>query len=172
MKHLLAILFTGSVLVWSAAPAQAEKGFGVGAQAMLTGPGVLGRPGFAGSEIAGLSGTYDAGAFHIDAIFGLAAGDNTRFGMGAQFWYILHGGGIADFSVGGGLGVADDGDDDTDFHVNAGIKIRLFLVSNVALSTIAGMGFILDDDDDAVDDDDIVLGGQTVGIMGVTYFFE
>lgn len=160
-----AALALAVTLALGAAPAHAENGLGVGVQAMLTGPG---NPGLVAGGVSGASLTYDAGAFHVDGIFSLSAGDNTRFGIGGQFWYVLHGGGIADLSIGGGLGVADDGDDDTDFHLNGGLKIRLFLVSNVALSTVFGLGFIFDDDDD---DDDIVVGGQSVGSMGITYFF-
>lgn len=154
-------------LAFWASPAHAENGLGVGVQSMLTGPG---NPGLIAGSVSGASITYDAGIFHVDGIFGLSAGGNTRFGLGGQFWYVLHGGGIADLSIGGGIGVADDGDDDTDFHMNGGLKIRLFLVSNVALSTVFGLGFIFDDDD-IDDEEDIVIGGQSVGSMGITYFF-
>ncbi|GAB4515640.1 MAG: hypothetical protein Tsb0020_34260 [Haliangiales bacterium] len=170
MKLLTIAMATGALLLalTTSAHAQSENTFGIGAQTMLTGPG---GPGLVAGNVSGASFTYDAGVFHIDGIFGLSAGDTTRFGLGGNFWYVIHGGGIADLSVGGGIGVADDGDDDTDFHVNAGAKIRLFLVNNVALSTIVGLGFIFDDDEEANNDEDIIVGGQTVGIMGITYFF-
>ena len=157
MKQIITLATLALTLIaLPAASAQAE-GLGIGAQAMLTGP-------------TGASLTYDAGPFHVDGIFGLTAGNETRFGLGAQFWYVINGGGVADLSVGGGIGVEDEGNDDTDFHLSGGLKLRLFLVSNVALSSTLGLGFIFDDDD-VNDEEDIVLTGQTLGSMGITYFF-
>lgn len=157
----------------SASAQEAERGLGIGAQSMLTSPGLLD---FFTSGVSGAALTYDAGTFHVDGIFGLISDGETGFGLGVQGWYMLHGGGIADLSVGGGIGFADDRDfdgDGIDVHVDAGVKIRLFLVSNVALSAIIGLGFIFEDDDDEIDDDDdlFAITGQNLGSMGITYFF-
>lgn len=157
IPFLSAIPLMLTLLAVPAGPAHAE-GVGVGAQAMLTGP-------------AGISLTYDASTFYVDGVFGLSAGSNTAFGLGAQGWYVLHGGGVADLAVGGGLGVVDNGNDDTEFHLSGGLKIRLFLVSNLALSSAVGLSFIFDDDDGVNDDDDLLVGGQLLSTMGITYFF-
>lgn len=119
MKHITMLALLALTLLALPAASVRAEGLGVGAQAMLTGP-------------TGASITYDAGSFHVDGIFGLSAGNETRFGLGGQFWYVLHGSGVADLSVGGGIGVEDEGTDDTDFHLTGGLKLRLFLVSNVA----------------------------------------
>lgn len=158
MKTITLLASVLILLALPAASAQAE-GVGVGAQAMLTGP-------------AGVSVTYDAGAFHVDGIFGLSAGNDTAFGLGAQGWYGIHGGEVADLSVGGGLGVVDDGNDNIAFHLSGGLKIRLFLVTNVALSSAVGLSFVFDDDDAiGQNEDDIILGGHLLSTMGITYFF-
>ncbi|ACY15030.1 hypothetical protein [Haliangium ochraceum] len=151
--------------------AHAQGQFGVGAQSMLTGPG---NPGTVTGGLSAAALTYDAGQFHIDGLFHLSAGGDTHFGLGAQFWYGLHAGDRADFSVGGGFGVVDDGndgnDDDTDFHLDLGVKMRVFLTGNVALSAVLGLGFVLDDEEDD-NDDDFFIGGQNTTRLGITYFF-
>lgn len=173
MKACITTILAALALTLSAPSAsaqEAQRGLGVGAQAMLTSPGFF-APGVSGASL-----TYDAGQFHVDGIFGLFSNGNTGFGLGVQGWYMLHGGGIADLSVGGGLGFASDENDNDgiDLHLDAGIKIRLFLVSNVALSAIVGLGFIFEDDDDGDldgDNDLFVITGQNLGSMGITYFF-
>jgi hypothetical protein len=174
MKACIASTIAALALTLAASSASAQeggqRGLGVGAQSMLTSDSVIDFNG----GVAGASLTYDAGAFHIDGIFGLLSRNGTSFGLGGSFWYTIHGGGLADLSIGGGLGFADDDDGDgTDVHLQAGAKIRLFLVSNVALHATLGLGFIFedDDDDDGPDDDTFVLAGQNVSGMGITYFF-
>jgi hypothetical protein len=172
MKTCIATILAAIALTLSAPSASAQEaghGLGVGAPAMLT------SPGFFSTGVSGASLTYDAGMFHVDGIFGMFSDGETGFGLGVQGWYVLHGGGVADLSVGGGLGFASDEDDNDgiDVHLDAGIKIRVFLVSNVALSAIVGLGFIFEDDDDDFNDDDdrAVITGQNLGSMGITYFF-
>ncbi len=58
-------------------------------------------------------------------------------------------------------------DDDIDVHLEAGAQIRAFITSNVALSASGGFGFIFDEGDDFFG-----FGGQLMGAMGVTYFFQ
>jgi hypothetical protein len=178
MKACIATILAALALTLAAPSASAQeggaRGLGIGAQAFLTSPGFLD---YFTSGVSGAALTYDAGMFHIDGIFGLSSFGETGFGLGVQGWYTIHGGGIADLSVGGGLGFADDrdfvNDDGLDVHLEAGLKIRLFLVSNVALSAIVGLGFIFEDDDDEIDDDEdlLVITGQNLGSMGITYFF-
>ncbi len=173
MKACIASIIAALALTLAASSASAQesqRGLGVGAQSMLTSDSIIAFNG----GVSGASLTYDAGAFHIDGIFGLISQNGTSFGLGGRFWYTIHGGGLADLSVGGGLGFADDEDGDgTDIHFEAGAKIRLFLVSNVALHATVGLGFIFEDDDDndGPDDDTFVLTGQNVSGMGITYFF-
>ena len=174
MKACIASTIAVLALTLAASSASAQegsaRGLGVGAQSMLTADSILAFNG----GVSGASLTYDAGAFHIDGLFGLLSQNGTSFGLGGRFWYTIHGGGLADFSIGGGLGFADDNDGDgTDVHFEAGAKIRLFLVSNVALSATLGLGFIFEDDDDedGPDDDTFLLAGQNVTGMGITYFF-
>lgn len=174
MKACIASTIAVLALTLAASSASAQeggqRGLGIGAQSMLTSDSIIAFNG----GVSGASLTYDAGAFHIDGIFGLFSQNGTSFGLGGRFWYTIHGGGLADLSVGGGLGFADDADGDgTDVHFEAGLKMRLFLVSNVALSATVGLGFIFEDDDDedGPDDDTFVLAGQNVSGMGITYFF-
>src|SRR5690606_20581363 len=100
MKACITTTFAALALLLSAPSAsaqEAERGLGIGAQAMLTSD-------FFGAGVAGAALTYDAGVFHVDGIFGLISTGDTGFGLGVQGWYTVHGGGIADLSVGGGLG--------------------------------------------------------------------
>ncbi len=132
-------------------------GLGVGAEATLTG-------------LSGAALVYDAGAFRIDGVLGFASRGDTDFFLAGRFWYVLHTGDNSDFAIGGGLGIEDDDNDDgddLDFHVEAGAQLRAFLTANVALSAAAGFGFIIDEGDDFLG-----FGGQLMGTMGVTYFFE
>ncbi|MEM9490961.1 MAG: hypothetical protein AAGC55_17565 [Myxococcota bacterium] len=133
------------------ATSSAERGFGLGAQVMLTGP-------------VGASVTYDTGVFHIDGLLGLDDNDVT---LGGRFFYRVHDRGVSDLSIGGGLAIVDEGD--TDVHLEAGAKIRVWLVSNVAFNATVGVGLIIQGEDDAYND--LVLGGQVTGLLGITYFF-
>ena len=145
----------------SASGSSAGGGIGVGVEATLTG-------------LAGAALVYDAGTFRIDGVLGFASRGDTDFFLAGRFWYVLHTGDNSDFAIGGGLGIVDDdnggpmGDnDDIDIHIEAGAQIRAFLTSNVALSAAGGFGFILDEGDDFLG-----FGGQLMGTMGMTYFFN
>jgi hypothetical protein len=156
------------------------RGIGVGAGTMLNGT-------------SGLMGTWGAGAFHVDGLFGLhryAAGGNatTSFTLGGRFWYHIHAASFADFSVGGGVGlvrwVSAPGTPQSDTHwdvsMEIGGQIRAFIVPNVALLADLGLGITF------TSNDDILLGGQSMsgssapggapnfvtGTLGIAYFFE
>lgn len=153
----------GSYEASSSSSASSEgQGLGVGVEATLTG-------------LSGAALVYDAGAFRIDGVLGIASRGNTDFFLAGRFWYVLHSGDRSDISIGGGLGLeSNDGgggggggnNDDIDFHVEAGAQIRAFITSNVALSAAGGFGVIIDEGDDFLG-----FGGQLLGTMGVTYFF-
>ena len=129
----------------------AQTGIGIGAEAMLTG-------------LVGGAFVYDAGAWHVDVLANVVDTGDAVLSAAGRFFFVLHNGGRADFSVGGGLGIRDAAE--TEFHIEGGAQIRVFLVSNVALSTTVGLGMVLDDGEDP-----FALGGQLTGTAGLTYFF-
>lgn len=143
------------------APASSSSGhgFGIGAESTLTG-------------VTGAALVYDAGNWRIDGLLAFSSQGGTDLALAGRFWYVLHTGESSDLSIGGGLGLVDgDGgpmnDNDLDVHIEAGAQIRAFITSNVALSAAGGFGFVIDDGDDFLG-----FGGQLIGSMGVTYFFE
>jgi hypothetical protein len=125
---------------------------------------------------------YDAGPFHVDAIFGFASvdtgllfgGDATAVGLGGRFLYVIHQAEFADFSVGGGLGFShfspDEGDSATNVYFEGLAQIRAFIVPNVALSASLGLaaGFL----DDNVGGDGFGILGNTTGAAGIAYYFR
>jgi hypothetical protein len=151
---------SGSAEVSASGTSSEGHGLGVGVEATLTG-------------LTGAALVYDAGAFRIDGVLGLANRGDSDFFIAGRFWYVLHTGDNSDFSIGGGLGIEDDNGgpnddgDDLDIHIEAGAQIRAFLTTNVALSVSGGFGVIIDEGDDFLG-----FGGQLVGAMGVTYFFD
>jgi hypothetical protein len=121
---------------------------------------------------------YDAGAFHVGGFLGFFDGggnNDTNYAIGGRFFYHVHSGSMADFSVGGNLGllslaadrVTPGGSNDrsSQLYLEPGVQIRLFIASNVALSFTAGLSIGL------VDADGFALGGQTSGAAGVHYYF-
>ena len=152
---------TTSTTTAPAASATHGTGLGLGVAAMLRGP-------------AGISVAYDAGAWHLDSMLGLAKNNfggvpenRPVFGLGARFWFHVHRAANADFSVGGGLGFIHNGpagNTDT-LSVEAGGQLRAFIVSNVAISVSAGLGI------DALDRSGFGLGGQFIGDAAIHYYF-
>ena len=143
-----------------------EGTIGVGAEYMNVG---VGAP---GGDLGGASLNYDAGAFHVGGFLGFADGggdDDTAFSIGGRFYYHVHSSAMADFGIGGALGIvsADAGPDDrsTFMGLDAGFQIRAFLNPNVAISVTAGLGL------GAIDADGIAIGGQVNGAAGVHYYF-
>jgi hypothetical protein len=179
MKIKLGIIAIALTLMGGGAWAQDEGGavsdsgggggggsaFGIGAQAMLTGP-------------VGASITYDVGMLHFDGIFYFETLGEDNFGAGGRIWYSLHQGSQSDFSLGGGAGINFNDDEDDDIHIEGGAKVRIFLVPNVALSAMVGVAVIID----SGEGDGIVASGQTEdaafrgagvnGGFGFTYYFK
>lgn len=172
--NLRRLLLSLALLAGLAAPAAAQyedsadsgdaMGLGVGAQALLT-----------HSEVPAVAAvTYDVGAFHIDGLAGLSTLDPTSILAGGRFYYALHRKASSDLSIGGGVGVeyrdTNQGGVDEDvtiYHVEAGAKIRAFIVPNVALTAGVGLGYVTGGADDG-----LVLTGQFIGTFGVTYFLD
>jgi hypothetical protein len=141
----------------------ASRGLGVGAMALL-------GAAEAGGILTGPAVVYDFGQFHAEAVFAFDSGGEDAFGLGARFWYHLHGSRRADLSVGGGLGMAsiDQGGGQEDLSVldvEGGALVRYFVVDNVSLS--AALGFVVL----GADADEMHLRGDLVGRGGIVYFF-
>ena len=181
MRRISLVAVFGLVLVLGSTSASAQEaagsyeatssdssegqGLGVGVEATLTG-------------LSGAALVYDAGAIRIDGVLGISSRGNTDFFLAGRFWYVLHAGDRSDISIGGGLGIQENGGirnggsddihiiDTLDFHVEAGAQIRAFITNNVALSASGGFGVIIDEGDEFLG-----FGGQLLGTMGVTYFF-
>lgn len=165
---LQTLLVSLAVLGGGAATAQAQNtgggsNIGVGVEQMFTGVGPA--PG-------GLTLVYDPGPWHIDAMLGLLSQNGSQLSLAGRFMFVVHRSSAADFSLGGGLGLIRDGrgpgDDRNNFHLEGIAQIRVFLASNVALSTAVGLGVgIVDGGDDL-----FAVGGQYLGSMGLVYFFR
>ncbi len=152
-----------AVLVMAAAGVANAGGqagsIGVGAEFQINGTG-------------GASLNYDAGDFHVGGFLGYLdddGPDNSQFDLGARFYYHVHSTAMADFGVGGSIGIvsADQpggGDRTTLVFLEPGIQIRLFLASNVAIS--ASTGIVIG----TADADGVLVTGQTIG-AGLHYYF-
>lgn len=130
-----------------------RSGFGIGIAAMLSGP-------------VGPSITYDARAWHIDAIFAATDLGNSTIQAGGRFYYVVNRSDEADFSVGAGVGLVAQNNGPDLLHVEGGAKIRAFIVSNVALSATLGMALIFGGGETNFD-----TPAQLQGMFGITYFF-
>jgi len=178
-RHILSLVFAFAITAASSVATAQEgtgsaSGIGVGVESMLTGP-------------VGPTFVYQATNFHIDAIFAFDSNDNpvsfldrtNELSIGGRIFFQVHEGEIADFSLGGGIGITTDDDggpgnnnDDIDFHLEGGAKIRAFLAPNVALTASLGLGIVLDSDDNNNDDDDrVTFRGNLTGGFGIVYFF-
>lgn len=147
---------------------------GVGAEYLLSGTG-------------GASVNYDGGAWHAGGALGYAdpgQGD-ASWSLAGRFYYHVHSTAMADFGVGGSLGIASVpdgmGDKASLVYLEPGIQIRLFLASNVAVSAQTGIVFGLSDADgtsisgSAIGGGTVVVsGGGVVGLgggLGLHYYF-
>lgn len=134
------------------------SGIGVGVESMLSGP-------------SGPTVVYQAASFHAEGIVGVFDRANTAVLIAGRFYYQVHSGELSDFSVGGGLGLLNfdgpgPGDNETDLHLEAGAKIRVFLAPNVALSSSLGLALVADEGPDTAE-----ITGRLQGTMGIAYFF-
>jgi hypothetical protein len=162
MKTLLATLFIAATATSAFAGGQAGT-VGVGAEYDLSGLG-------------GVSVNFDGGKFHVGGFFGYSDPANGYvWDLGGRFYYHLHSTAMADFGIGGGLGIESvpppgaNGRRTTDLYLEPSFQIRLFVASNVALSFTAGISIGLADAPD-----DFVIGGQAigpVGAAGIHYYF-
>jgi hypothetical protein len=136
----------------------------VGAEATTTG-------------IVGGTFVYDAAVFHLDALFGARLTKNdTDLAVAARFFFPLHHGQAADFSIGPGVGFVHGQHDapppatgrnsNNQLHLEGALQIRAFVVSNVALSASAGLGVVIDNGNNTA-----IIGGQVGASLGITYFF-
>jgi len=197
MIHVASTFLVAAILTLSSAQAQSTeasatitpassghgRGIGVGAVTMLNGTsGALFTWGSAG------------GGLHVDGLFGLhhyhpgGPGTNnvTDFTIGGRFWYHVHAGAFADFSLGGGVGIINwstgvpGSNSNTDVSMEVGGQIRAFIVPNVALLADLGLGVTFGNNDN------VLIGSQSfggsgspeggsgfvVGTLGIAYFFE
>jgi hypothetical protein len=138
--------------------ASSATGIGVGVESLLSGP-------------TGPTIVYQTPAFHIDGLLGFehTQGDTTAILLAGRFYYQVHAGELSDFSIGGGVGMLNidaDAGNNTDLHLEAGAKIRVFLAPNVALSSSLGLAMVFSDGADFTG-----VVGDLQGTMGITYFF-
>jgi hypothetical protein len=124
---------------------------------------------------------YDQPMFHLDLALGYlhishnnnnTAESQFRFGLGG--WYHLARGSMADFSVGGTVGMSYNspvgpGTSYTGFSIEPGAEARVFLSPNLAL--MGRVGFAIDVRDNN-HDSDFAIGGSTIADFGFTYFFR
>lgn len=162
-----AVIF-GLLAVASPALAGGKEGsIGVGAEYGLD-------EGLSAGSVGGISLNYDAGIFHAGGMLGFdrtGSGDaaRTTFSVGARFFYHVHSTGMADFGVGGEIGLLEaprtaDGHDSILF-INPGFQIRAFITPNVALSFTAGLVVA------TADGNEISLTGKINALGGVHYYF-
>ncbi|HEY5376250.1 MAG TPA: hypothetical protein VIK01_21365 [Polyangiaceae bacterium] len=159
------LFVTGTAAAQTAPTAATARGFGVGAEATLTG-------------IVGATFVYDTDLFHIDALLGAAFRQNeSSLAVAGRLFFPVHRSQSADFSVGPGIGlvhVTQDPDgggplgrvSTNPVHVEGAAQIRAFVVPNIALSATAGLGAVFTKNDNSA-----IIGGQVGGSFGVTYFF-
>ena len=156
----LAVLLVGA----GAASAGGSKGsIGIGGEAQLNG------------NLGGLSANYDAGEFHVGGFLGFSddgGEDDTDVAIGARFYYHIHSSAMADFGVGGSIGLGFIGDRMPGMDENAtimflepGLQARAFVASNVALSFTGGLTLGL------ADAEGVAVTAQPVGSAGVHYYF-
>jgi hypothetical protein len=146
-----------------AAPAMAggsQGSIGVGATYSLEG-------------IGGASAMYDGGQFHAGGFFGYydpAGDDNSDLDLGGEFWFHLHSTAMSDFGVGGRLALQfqDRGGGDADAtiaEIDLGAQMRVFVVSNVALSATMGAAIL------TADGEGFSITGDIIGVAGIHYYF-
>jgi hypothetical protein len=179
MLNKLAVASGLAVLLGGAGVASAggSKGsIGIGAERTL-GDVLLnvGNNTVAISGLGGISANYDMGEFHLGGFLGFSddgGTDDTDVAVGGRFYYHLHSSAMADFGIGGGIGIGIFGDrtgavDDnaTVLLLEPGFQMRAFVASNVALSFSAGLTLGL------ADADGVTLSGQPNGAAGVHYYF-
>ena len=136
--------------------------FGVGAQAMLTGP-------------VGPALVYNASRFHIEGLFAFSdVNDTSSFTVAGRAWLHIHTSDRASLSLGGGGGILSTesepemvggrSESSSSLIIEGGAQIRFFATRNVAISASAGLGIV------SGDSDTLAVTGQLTGAFGITYF--
>jgi hypothetical protein len=133
------------------------------------------------SGIEGLSLNYDAGQFHVGGMLGYydpAGGGNSVFEIGGRFYYHVHRTSMADFSLGGNIGLASVpgamDDRKADVYLEPGFQIRFFVVPNVAISFTGGIVIGLVDASDPTSSplaSGVEITGQVSAAAGIHYYF-
>jgi hypothetical protein len=148
----------------SSATAGNGRGFGLGTVAIFApdGRGVV-------PNIIGTWGDL-RGRYHIDGVFGLLSSGSTSFDLGVRGWYHVHAASSADFSLGAGFAIVSYRDTSrrTDFELDLGAQMRVFVVPNVALLAALGMGIYLPDQGSSV----FTISGNIMNSVGLAYYFQ
>jgi hypothetical protein len=172
MKHttmLAALLLVGTAGVANAGGS--EGSIGVGAEFMILPVSFGAGMGTTSVGLGGPSLNYDAGKFHVGGFLSIldpGGPDNTTIELGGRFYYHVHSTAMADFGIGGTLGMLnfDEGDErGTAILIEPGIQVRVFLQANVALSLGVGLSI------GAADADGVALVGNATGAAGFHYYF-
>jgi hypothetical protein len=134
------------------------------------------------APVTGGEFVYDMSQFHIEGVFGFShasqnGASSTGVDVGVAGWYHLAKGNMADFSVGGGAGLAyfsapGAGNSSTGFSLEPGAEARVFLSPNFSLSARVGFAIGFGDNNSPTT---FGLGGATTGTtggLGFTYFFR
>lgn len=164
-KHLSIITGLGALLLSAGvASAGGSKGsIGVGGEIQLNG------------TLGGLSMNYDLGEFHVGGFFGFSDDgddDDTDVAIGGRFYYHIHSSAMADFGIGGqvGLGFIGDRQPNADnnltlIYLEPGLQMRAFIASNVALSFTGGITLGVSDAKG------VAVTAQPVALAGAHYYF-
>ncbi len=127
--------------------------------------------------IGGASVNFDQGDFHAGGFFGYRSDgpstddENYELDLGGRFFYHLHSTAMSDFSLGGQLGLQllndalPGGEDATVVEIDLGAQIRVFVVSNVALSATVGLAI------GTADAEEVQVRGNVIGDVGIHYYF-
>lgn len=131
------------------------------------------------AEAGGLSVNYDAGKFHVGGFIGFHdhadnnPNNRSDFEVGGRFFFHVHSTAMADFGLGGGIGIASipvggmgtPNTRDTHLYLEPSFQIRVFIASNVALSFTGGIVI------GTLDADRVDVGGQVDALAGIHYYF-
>ena len=153
-------------------------GAGVGAEQTLGG-------------MTGATFVYDLGQYRFDVLFNfgfvsaVGGGDSTTlFGLAGRFAWVLHRAGMADFSIGGGVGIqlASAAESAVDVALEGFGQARIFLAPNFALHGSIGLGVVIADkqriiapigtESGGAGKSSFGIGGQLLAVFGFTYFFR
>lgn len=161
-KILSCSVIAAALLVSSSAFAGGSKGsIGVGAEVQLSG-------------LSGIGVDFDGGQFHVGGLFSAAnpdGPDNGVVDIGGHFYFHVASTSMADFGLGGAIGIqmnrlGDPSDDnETNIFIDPGFQVRAFLNSNVSINLTGGFSIGVGDNKG------FGLGAFPTGAAGFTYYF-